>query len=71
MTTPQADRNRKMFVCVYRVGGTENFQWIACLPVDSRAKANEQKREIENGGRKAYVYNYAQYLVIGPPETYE
>lgn len=71
MNTPTNNHNNKLWVCVYRTGGTVNFKWNAALPVDSEAKAIDVKKELERMGYPTYVYRYDLYLAIGGPETYE
>lgn len=59
-----------LFCVVYRMGGTDNFRWQRSLAM-SRSEAEQARAEIERGGRKAMVVNYAQSMAIGLPDTYE
>ena len=59
-----------LYVVVYRMGGTANFEWRASIAM-SQAEAIAAKETVERGGRRAMVQKYSDLLAIGMPETYE
>ena len=61
--------SKALFVAVYRMGGTDNFEWHRAIPND-RSTVEMQVAELERQGRKAYCVNYEMSLSIGLPETY-
>jgi hypothetical protein len=60
----------KMFVVVYRTGGTDNFKWTYTLAM-SKSDAIIAAQDMRRGGYKCYVYAYEELLTIGVPDTYE
>jgi hypothetical protein len=60
----------KLYVCVFRTGGTENFAWHRTLSMTYR-QALLAKMEVEQGGRPCYVVEHERSKAIGLPETYE
>ena len=60
---------KDLFCVVYRVGGTENFQWRRSLAM-SRAEAEKAREETARMGYKTLLVNYHQSVTIGLPETY-
>jgi len=69
MTTTNAAA-KNLYCVVYRTGGTDNFRWHRTLAM-TLAEAQQAREEVERGGRKAMVVNYAQSMTIGLPDTYE
>lgn len=62
--------NAPIYCVVYRVGGTEVFQWQRTLPM-TYAEAQAALAEITRGGRVGHIANYARSVSIGLPETYD
>ena len=61
---------KNTFCVVYRVGGTDNFQWRRTLGM-TKDEAVKAKADTERMGYRAMVVNYAESMAIGLPETYE
>ena len=61
---------RKAYCVVYRIGGTENFQWRRSLAM-SKAEAEAAHAAEIIAGRAAYVADYRLSMEIGVPDTYE
>lgn len=62
--------NRKLWVVVYRTGGTVNFEWHRSVAFDSKEAAAECYNAVLRGGRHAMVVDYHLSMAIGLPETY-
>lgn len=56
-----------LFVVAYRVGGTQNAEWRASLPVIGREAADRLAADIRRGGRKALVKTAAEVRQHGLP----
>lgn len=56
---------------IYRVGGTERFEWRQCVPVATMQEAVSLKDSLERSGYKAKIHRTSQLVAIGLPETYE
>ena len=61
---------RRAWCVVYRIGGTENFQWRRSLAM-SRAEAEAAQAAEIIAGRVAYIEDYRLSMEIGVPDTYE
>lgn len=59
------------YTVIYRMGGTERFEWRSCVPVATMQEAVSLKESIERGGRKALIHRTSQLAAIGLPETWE
>ena len=62
---------RKLWVVVYRTGGTDNFQWHRSLPYLTRKEADESKAESERMGYPCMVEDYHLSMSIGVPDTFD
>ena len=58
------------YTVIYRIGGTERFEWRKCAPVATHDEAKQQREEIERMGYKALVHRSEYLATIGLPETY-
>jgi hypothetical protein len=60
----------KTYSVVYRIGGTERFEWKRTMP-KSQQNATADMRDIERMGYKALLVDHEQSMKVGVPETYE
>jgi hypothetical protein len=61
----------KMYVAIYRTGGTENFEWRRALPVASKEEVLQQIIElVAMGHTEAFYEDYEKSMAIGLPETF-
>ena len=58
------------FTVIYRVGGTESFEWRQCIQVGTMQEAVSQKDSIERGGRKALIRRTSSIGAYGLPTTW-
>lgn len=59
----------KTYSVVYRIGGTERFEWKRTVP-KSLSEATKDKYDIERMGYKAMVVEHEQSMKVGLPSTY-
>lgn len=62
--------NGRAYSVVYRIGGTERFEWKRTFP-KSRQGAVVDLEDIERMGYRAYLVEHEQSMRIGLPETFE
>lgn len=58
------------WVLVYRVGGTERFEWRRTLAYATRAEAEAAAADNRRMGYRTYVERLAASLAVGVPDTY-
>ena len=62
---------RKHYVIVYRLRGTENFKWQAGLPMFKDEADRALAAEKRAGRYSSFIMNYDEYEVKGLPTTFE
>ena len=60
----------KLYYVIYRIGGTENFEWRRSVPM-SKKEAEKSADDVRKGGRKAMIVEQKASDAIGLPGTYE
>jgi hypothetical protein len=60
----------KLFVAIYRTGGTDNFEWKRALPVPTAEEAKTQVESLRRMGYAAHYEDYARSMAIGLPDTF-
>ena len=61
----------KGFVCVWRRGGTENYQWLRSQVWLEKEECRRVAQEIERMGYRVYVVDAKTSYSVGLPETYD
>jgi hypothetical protein len=61
----------KLFVVVYRTGGTHLFEWRRTVSFVGRESAEKCRAELERQGYRAHVEDYHRSMAVGLPETFE
>ena len=61
----------RTFTVIYRVGGTENFEWRKSTPYRSAIEANSEADKVGKMGYKSLVFDTDLINSLGLPETYE
>ena len=56
------------YTVVYYTGGTAMGEWRRCTPVATLEEGNAMARDIERGGRVAYVRPTREWDILGLPE---
>lgn len=64
-------KQRKLWTVVYRVGGSERFEWRRTLAYPTRQEAQDSRDALQRAGYKAHVEDYHASLSVGLPETFE